>query len=614
MTATGYENQVLLGDCLDVLRGLPSDTFDSCVTDPPYGLGDEPTVTEIVAYLQGADLKTGDFMGKDWDIPSVPVWRELYRVLKPGAHVLTFGGTRTWDLISLGARAAGFEKRDTIGDIHPGLLWIQGQGMPKSTNVSKQIDKKKGQKPKVVGPDTYRRKRANRGTTSEILPSYDKPRAAQAEAVITEPATDEAKQWEGYGTGLKPTWEPIMIFRKPFKGTLAENVLKHGTGAMNIDACRVRHATPEDFEKHKAGVEAIKARGGSMDNSWKNSSDLSGASDVTSAGRWPPNLVLTHRPECQNTGSKKAPATSIHGEATAVRKTGTHAAAKGYLTVGREQPVKGFADADGTETVDAWECAPGCPVAELDAQSGNRRATLAGRADPNESHEHPGIDTTSESMWFGKDRTFLGRVYADEGGASRFYPQFQEGDAWECVEGCPVKALDEQSGDRRSSGGGGCQTGERGGGGIGFNGLDASGYQTKPYFDSGGASRFYPQFEGQKQVEAPFFYTGKATKKETSLDGEIKNDHPTKKPLKLMQWLVKLVTPKGGLTIDPYAGSGSTLHAAVEEGVRYTGIEKDPHAHEIASKRLAIVTDRAQDRQGQRDLFDLVMSGELDDG
>lgn len=497
-----FENQVILGDCLDVLQGLPDAIYDSCVVDPPYGLGDEPSPEEIVAYLQGADLKTGDFMGKDWDIPSVLVWRELFRVLKPGAHVLSFGGTRTWDLISLGARMAGFQKRDTIADVHPGLFWIQGQGMPKSTNISKQFKKKGCKKEADVESET------------------------------------EETLWEGWGTGLRPMWEPIMVFRKPFKGTLATNVQKHGTGGLHIDACRVRHASPEDFEKHKAMVEGIKARGGSMQNSWKNSSDLSGANDVTSAGRWPPNVVLTHSPECRHVGTKKAPATSIHGEATAIRRTGTHAAGKGYLTVGREQPVKGFADADGTETIEAWECAPGCPVAEIDAQSGNRPSTLTGRADPNASHANPGDN--HGASWFGGGNS---RVYADEGGASRFYPQF----------------------------------------------------------------------EGQEPVDVPFFYTGKATKKETSLDGEIENLHPTKKPLKLMQWLVKLVTPKGGITLDPYCGSGSTLHAAVEEGIRYTGIDKYPEAYKIAAKRMEIVNARIQDRQGQEDLFDLAMSGDLDE-
>lgn len=517
-----YENQVLLGDCLEVLKELPADTFDANVMDSPYGLGKEPTPAEILAYLNGADLKTGDFMGKDWDIPSVPVWREIYRVLKPGAHVFAFGGTRTSDLISLGARAAGFEKRDTIADIFPALMWIQGQGMPKTTNISKSIDKKKGAQRKVLGPDEARRKRANKGTTSEILPSYAKPRAAQAEAVVTEPATPEAQQWEGYGTGLKPTWEPILVFRKPFKGTLTDNVLENGTGALNIDGCRVKHASVEDFEKHKAGVDALKAKGGSMQNSWKNSSDLAGANDVTSAGRWPPNIVMVHAPGCQ-----------------------------------RFEPTE-------SNPAEAYICVSGCPVRELDIQSGDRPATLTGRADPNQAHDNPG-DNHGKSTFGGGNS----RVYADAGGASRYYPQFPT---------------------------------------------------------------------------APFSYTAKPSKKETSLDGAIKNNHPTKKPLRLMRWLVRLATPApifacptscvgetisrakpgvcpscdaplkrvGGLVLDPYCGSGSTLHAAHAEGLRYTGIERDPEAHAVASKRMEIVEGRARDLKSQRDLFQAVMSGEFD--
>ena len=276
-----FENQVLLGDCLEVLRKLPDATFDSCVVDPPYGLGDEPTPEEIIAYLQGADLVTGDFMNKDWDIPSVLVWREVLRILKPGGHVLSFGGTRTWDLISLGLRAAGFEKRDTIADDHPGLQWVQSQGMPKSTNISKQLQKLKH---------------------------------------------PQALEFAGLGTGLKPTWEPVLVFRRPLsEKNLALNVLKHGTGGLNIDATRVRHASPDDLAQHKAGVEAIKARGGSMADSWKNSSDLSGANEVTSAGRWPPNLLLTHAEGCN---------------------TGTH-------------PGNQHGDADGPETADAWQCVEG---------------------------------------------------------------------------------------------------------------------------------------------------------------------------------------------------------------------------------------------------------------
>ncbi len=494
------ESQVLLGDCLDVLRQIPDETFHSIVMDPPYGLGEAPTVEEIIAYLQGADLKTGDFMGKDWDIPSVLVWRELFRVLKPGGHVLSFGGTRTWDLISLGARAAGFQKRDTFAEEFPGLQWVQSQGMPKSTNISKQIDKKKGAKRKVVGIKSDPRymsprnksvfsKRVAEGYASTEGTSGVGHGADHPAAQITAPATPEAEQWDGYGTGLKPCWEPILVLRKPLekKLTLADQILKTGTGGLNIDACRVKHASKADFEAHKAGVEAIKARGGSMQNSWKNSSDLSGANDVTSAGRWPSNVVIVHTPACAL-----------------------------------------VSEVDGPEH---WECVPGCPAALLDEQSGNRPGTLAGRADPDKSHANPG----------------------DNGGASTF------------------------------------------GGG-----------NSRVYADEGGASRYYPQFDG-----TPFYYVGKATPKETSLDGELKNDHPTKKPVRLMQWLIRLVTPKGGHVLDPYCGSGSTLHAAIEEDCVFTGIEKDPRYHAISVKRVAIVAGNRQDLMTQKSLFALAM-GELE--
>jgi site-specific DNA-methyltransferase (adenine-specific) len=161
---------------------------------------------------------------------------------------------------------------------------------------------------------------------------------------------------------------------------------------------------------------------------------------------------------------------------------------------------------------------------------------------------------------------------------------------YECVPGCPVAALDEQSGVTTS----GAMKREVGA----YEGESTTGFirgrsgPSNQHGDKGGASRFFPQFEGQEPVEVPFLYMGKASKKETSLDGEIVNDHPTKKPLKLMQWLVRLVTCKGGLVLDPYCGSGSTLHAAVEEGMRFTGIERDEHAHAIASARMKIVTER----------------------
>jgi len=150
---------------------------------------------------------------------------------------------------------------------------------------------------------------------------------------------------------------------------------------------------------------------------------------------------------------------------------------------------------------------------------------------------------------------------------------------------CPVKALDEQTGELKTNPG--QVTSEMAS--MGYHG--GSGSTRQVVADSGGASRFFPQF-------APFFYTGKVTKKEATLGGQIDNKHNTKKPLKLMRWLVRLVTPPKGIVLDPYCGSGSTLHAACEEGFRFTGIERDPEFCETARKRMKIVYGRAPVRLG----------------
>lgn len=168
-------NIIHLGDCLEVLKRIPSDSVSSCVTDPPYGMGTkEPTAAEIDNYLAGGYLITGDFMGAKWDIPSVPIWKEILRVLIPGAYCLAFASTRTFDLMDAGMRAAGFTDADLFTDKFGAnmLQWVQAQGMPKSRNVYKDLQKM--------------------GLEGE-----------------------ELAKWKGYGTALKPSWEPILVFRKP---------------------------------------------------------------------------------------------------------------------------------------------------------------------------------------------------------------------------------------------------------------------------------------------------------------------------------------------------------------------------------------------------------------
>lgn len=241
--------QLHLGDCLEVLAGLPDNSVDSIVTDPPYGLS---------------------FMGKKWDydVPSVAIWEQCLRVLKPGGHLLAFAGTRTQHRMAVRIEDAGFEIRDMIA-------WVYGSGFPKSLDVSKAIDKAAGAEREVVG--RYRAA-VQTGVTGGLNGSKADSDGVTW-ATITAPATDAARQWSGWGTALKPALEPITMARKPLIGTVAETVLTHGTGAINVDGCR---------------VEAEKATGWGGGGSKLYEGGLSregGEARPTTSGRWPANLI-----------------------------------------------------------------------------------------------------------------------------------------------------------------------------------------------------------------------------------------------------------------------------------------------------------------------------------
>ena len=223
------------GDCLQVLADLPADSVDAVVTDPPYGLA---------------------FMGKRWDydVPSVEIWQQVLRVLKPGGHLLAFAGTRTQHRMAVRIEDAGFEIRDLI-------LYLYGSGFPKSLDVSKAIEAKEltgGSAPKnlrqrAMGEEYESHRLAgtegfgvSRGGGFGADESRDRTKDKQV-------TTEAAKQWLGYGTSLKPSCEPITMARKPLVGTVAENVLQYGTGAINVDGCRVGTTknVPASLSKHK---------------------------------------------------------------------------------------------------------------------------------------------------------------------------------------------------------------------------------------------------------------------------------------------------------------------------------------------------------------------------
>lgn len=210
------------GDCLLEFANIPSDSVDSCVCDPPYGLSKEPNIAEVMKHWiedKTYQHKGSGFMGKSWDsfVPGPEYWKEVFRVLKPGGYLLAMSSSRTWDLLSIAIRFAGFQNRDTI-TVHgiPMLSWEYGQGFPKSLGVAKAL--------RSIGV-----------------------------------AGSESDKWEGWGTGLKPSCEIVLVFRKPIKeSTVAKQVLKTGTGAINIDACRID------------GLD----------------------------GRWPANTIMIHMPDC----------------------------------------------------------------------------------------------------------------------------------------------------------------------------------------------------------------------------------------------------------------------------------------------------------------------------
>lgn len=268
------------GDCLDVLRTMPDNSVDSVVTDPPYGLS---------------------FMGKKWDydVPATEVWAECLRVLKPGGHLLAFAGTRTQHRMAVRIEDAGFEIRDMIA-------WVYGSGFPKSMDVSKAIDRAAGAEREVSGwyqrPDgAPRNVEAWKSVANADRNTYS-PADQVACKQQTLPATEAARQWQGWGTALKPALEPITMARKPLGSTVAECVLAHGTGALNIDGCRVAADGEQNPSIERRAAAAVSGKSGGCMNSAmrareglpafnKDVANYVAGNPGEALGRWPANLI-----------------------------------------------------------------------------------------------------------------------------------------------------------------------------------------------------------------------------------------------------------------------------------------------------------------------------------
>jgi site-specific DNA-methyltransferase (adenine-specific) len=289
-----------LGDCREVLPTLAPESVDAVVCDPPYDLtAGKKGGTGAASLNENSPAGRsrigtgGGFMGRDWDATGVAfdpaTWRAVMRVLKPGAYMLAFGGARTSHRLTCAIEDAGFEIRDPIADLTgmdgPGLLWICGQGMPKSRDISKDIDAMAGAEREVIA-EGKPVKRMIPGADQNRTGSWIKGNGREFVPTVTAPATEDAARWDGWGTALKPSWEIIVVARKPFTGPVARNVLTHGTGAMNIDGCRV------DATGRPLRVSLGKDTPGKSTYGSNGPGGGSRAVGTTDVGRWPPNLVL----------------------------------------------------------------------------------------------------------------------------------------------------------------------------------------------------------------------------------------------------------------------------------------------------------------------------------
>ncbi len=297
-------------DSRSALSYFPESSIDSIVTDPPY------------------ELK---FMGKSWDGSGIAysdiLWKQAFRVLKPGGHMLAFGGTRTFHRLAVAIEDAGFEIRDCI-------MWVYGTGFPKSMDIGKAIDKATGVEREVTG-----RAKGIGSNSGESRYGWNDPADTTDRRYFdtTAPATEAAKQWDGWGTALKPAWEPILLCRKPFNGTVANNVIEHGTGGLNIEASRIE--TREEGGRPLLEVHALRPEveysGNSLEGRVDGSLQSSKAAGSTYKGRFPANLIHDGSDEVlelfptlgKSRGGQDAKITGW-GEGTATGK-GTRTAIKG---------------------------------------------------------------------------------------------------------------------------------------------------------------------------------------------------------------------------------------------------------------------------------------------
>ena len=438
--------KIINNDSLLALEELEENSIDSIVTDPPYEL---------------------NFMGKGWDNAGISfnkeIWQKCLRVLKPGGYLLAFGGSRTFHRIACAIEDAGFEIRDTI-------MWLYGSGFPKSLNIGLAIDKKNGIESEIIGT-------GKSGVSSRAYQSEETTTAGNYEI---KKATNK---WQGWGTSLKPSFEPIIVARKPFKGSLVDNVIEYGVGGINIDECRVEHNEECKVMKKQNNINSIIQQSGRFEDTL----------ELKPNGRFPANTILTY------------------------------------------------------DETDFNEVCGGFP----NTKSNGGKTTMPDLRDVGKkSKKAIGIDKLSFGQVSNVDRkesTYI--APCDSGSASRYFycAKASKKDRDDGLEEFETKSHEEINNRKEGSAG---ATRQYGGG-------------TNPFLS----------------VSCPR-----------------KNIHPTVKPTELMQYLVRLVTPKGGTILDPFMGSGSTGKAVMFENKErnadysFIGIEREKEYCDIAEARISFAS------------------------
>ncbi len=384
------EFSVVCGDATEALRSLPDGFAAVTYCDPSYGLSQQSTEDVIAclrAWLDGKPYvhnKSG-FMQAKWDswVAGPEAWKEVHRALRPGGYCVAFSSTRTVDLLGIAIRLAGFEMRS-------GWAWVQGGGFPKSLNVSIACDREVGEERAVVGI----RESFRPNTQPMRDPSGFQDRSS---GNVTVPSSPAAVQWDGYGTDVKPAFEPLVVARKALDGTVAGNVQKHGCGALNIDAARIG----SESTQRSVNIHGVLQHGGQNHRPSRDATPVHRTTGSTLC-RFPASLALVHDEGCvcEGTttvrrniveGTRESPSVATYGEGM-----------NGSRSLGQTD-----------ESIDAWTCTATCAVAELGRQSGESEST--------DNARHCSAKPVSASK--GAEYNRVGYGHADAGTAARFFYQ-----------------------------------------------------------------------------------------------------------------------------------------------------------------------------------------------